>query len=600
MSMIKEIDRMVANHKLIDIVHKCSLEGYSLEGTYRRIQDRDLFLTAYGNIYANKGAMTEGVDPHDTVDGMSIAKIDAIIEKLRNNSYRWKPVRRTYIDKETGGQRPLGIPTWSDKLLQEVIRMILEAYYEPRFSDNSHGFRPERGCHTALQTIKDVWKGTKWFIEGDIKGCFDNIDHNTLMNVLARDIKDNRFLKLIRTMLRAGYMEDWKYHSTYSGTPQGGVVSPILSNIMLNELDKFVEEKLIPEYNQGTRRPVSPEYARISRQMYKARQEGNKELAKELEKLRRKVPSRDPNHPEYRRLRYIRYADDFLLAFAGPKKEAEEIKRRIGEFLETIGLTMSEEKTLITHAATGYARFLNYNISVATPVERKNASYVIQLTIPTDVKTKWMRKYTRKGKTHHRAELLEMSDFEIVQTYGAEFRGIVNYYILAKNVSDVFYPVKHVAMESAIKTLANKHKTKKSRIYRKYAKKNEHGVRALIVELSNPKNPNKPYRAKLGETPIRHKRNTIITDRKWTPQFNRTELVKRLLADTCELCGTQGDVEVHHIRKLANLQKRYKGRKDPPQWVRFLIERRRKTIVVCKDKCHRQIHAGIYDGEKVE
>lgn len=217
---------MVEHHKFIDMVHRLGEKGYELKGVYRRIQDRALFLAAYGKLYANAGATTKGTDPEDTVDGMSLERIDTIIKQLHNGEYRWKPARRVYVPKANGERRPIGIPSWNDKLLQEVIRMVLTAYYEPRFSPFSHGFRPGKGCHTALRQIHHSWKGTKWFIEGDIKGCFDNIDHNVLLSILARDIKDNRFLKLIRQMLRAGYMEDWRYQATYSGTPQGGIVSP--------------------------------------------------------------------------------------------------------------------------------------------------------------------------------------------------------------------------------------------------------------------------------------------------------------------------------------------------------------------------------------
>jgi len=591
------MDRTVANHKFLDIVHRCSLKGYPLEGIYRRIQDRDLFLLAYGNLYANKGALTPGVDPCDTVEGMSIPRIDNIIAKLKSNSYEWTPVRRTYIPK-SGGKRPLGVPSWSDKLLQEVIRMVLEAYYEPRFSDNSHGFRPNQGCHTALNDIYYGWKGTKWFIEGDIKGCFEHIRHDVILEILARDIKDNRFLKLIRKMLRAGYMEDWQYHRTYSGTPQGGVISPILSNIVLNELDKFVEEQLLPEYNRGQTRRRNPEYSRLENQIRKAKSVGHWERVKELTKERRSVPSGDPNDPNYRRLRYNRYADDFILGFAGPRKEAKDIKRRIGDFLSTIGLTMAEEKTLITHAVTGKARYLGYDITVNLSKNRPSVNYQIKLLVPPEVKQAWLRKYRKKGKPHHRPELLEMSDYEIVHIYGAEFRGIVNYYSLTENVSGMFSHVKFVAIRSAVMTLANKHRTKARSIYAKYYKKSQYGVKALIVELPNPKNPDKPYRAQLGERPIRWSTKVVIRDRKWEPRYTRTELIQRLLADTCELCGSTKDIRVHHTRKLADLVKRYKGRRDPPPWVKFMVKRRRKTVVVCLE-CHLKIHAGTYDGPKV-
>ena len=240
---------MVTNHKFIDIVHKLGEKRYPLTGVYRRIQDRELFLMAYGKLYANQGAMAPGADSKDTVDGMSLERIDTIIQQLHRGEYQWKAARPVYVPKANGTLRPISIPSWSDKLLQEVIRMVLEAYYEPRFSSYSHGFRPGKGGHTALRQIHHSWKGTKWFIEGDTKGCFDHIDHQQLLDILARDIKDNRFLKLIRQLLRAGYLEDWRYHTTYSGTPQGGVVSPILANIVLNELDTFIETQLLPAYN---------------------------------------------------------------------------------------------------------------------------------------------------------------------------------------------------------------------------------------------------------------------------------------------------------------------------------------------------------------
>jgi len=179
-----------------------------LENVYRRLFNPDLFLKAYGRRYRNEGAMTKGTTP-ETVDGMSLQKIEGIIELLRHERFKWSPVRRVLIPKGNGKTRPLGIPTWSDKLLQEVMRSILEAYYEPQFSPNSHGFRPRRGCHTALKDIFHAWTGTRWFIEGDIKGCFDNIDHTILLSILREKIHDNRFLNLVDNLLKAGYLEEW-------------------------------------------------------------------------------------------------------------------------------------------------------------------------------------------------------------------------------------------------------------------------------------------------------------------------------------------------------------------------------------------------------
>src|SRR3954465_15471036 len=182
------------------IIRERGRRGLHLEDVYRRLYNPDLFLRAYGRIYRNAGAMTKGTT-EETVDGMSVGKIRSIIGLLRDERYRWSPVRRTFIPKRNGKLRPLGIPTWPDKLLQEVIRSILEAYYEPQFSPLSHGFRPERGCHTALREIYITWKGTIWFIEGDIKGCFDNIDHSILLSILREKIDDNRFLNLVKNLL---------------------------------------------------------------------------------------------------------------------------------------------------------------------------------------------------------------------------------------------------------------------------------------------------------------------------------------------------------------------------------------------------------------
>jgi group II intron reverse transcriptase/maturase len=355
---------MALAQKFIETVHKVGEKGGELERVYRRMQDRDLFLNAYGKLYANKGAMTKGIDPNDTVQGMSVARVDRIIEKLRNKTYQWQPARRRNIPKKKGKTRPIGIPPWSEKLVQEVIRTVLEAYYEPQFSEYSHGFRPERGCHTALWEI-GKWHGTKWFIEGDIKGCFDNIDHDILLEIISKKIKDYNLLKLLNEMLKAGYMQDWKYHNTYSGTPQGGVLSPLLANIVLNELDKFVENELMPAYNKGEAKKLNPEHNRLRQATHYAKKKGDVERYKSLKKEMRQIPSVVDNDPDFRRLKYCRYADDFILGFIGPKSEAMEIKQKIAEFLRTIKLTMSEEKTLITNAVEDRARFLGYEIRTA-------------------------------------------------------------------------------------------------------------------------------------------------------------------------------------------------------------------------------------------
>jgi hypothetical protein len=207
------------------------------------------------------------------------------------------------------------LPTWSDKLLQEVLRLLLEAYYEPQFSDHSHGFRPGRGCHTALQTIYPGWRGTTWFVEGDICDCFGSLDHQVMLSILAEKIHDSRFLRLIDGLLQAGYLEQWRYHATLSGCPQGGVVSPIMSNIYLDRLDKYIETNLLPAHNRGARRRTYRPYMRLHRMITELENRGEIEQARRLRKQLQQMPSRDPQDPNYRRLRYIRYADDWLLGF---------------------------------------------------------------------------------------------------------------------------------------------------------------------------------------------------------------------------------------------------------------------------------------------
>jgi group II intron reverse transcriptase/maturase len=256
----REVSEMRDAKTVLEIVHERGKRGLPLEDVYRMLYNPHLYMLAYGRLYRNKGAMTPGMTA-ETVDGMTLEKIRLIIESIRHEQYRWTPVKRVYIPKKNGKKRPLGMPTWSDKLVQEVMRLILEAYYEPQFSNHSHGFRPNRGCHTALTAIERPWTGTVWFIEGDIKGCFDNIDHEVLLTIIAEKIHDNRFLRLLSYMFKAGYEEKWTYHATYSGTPQGGVISPILSNIYLDGLDKFVETELLPTYNKGRRRRENPAYA---------------------------------------------------------------------------------------------------------------------------------------------------------------------------------------------------------------------------------------------------------------------------------------------------------------------------------------------------
>jgi group II intron reverse transcriptase/maturase len=301
---------MLSADKYLNIINNRGKRSLPLKRVYRNMRQRGLFYKAYENLYSNTGATTSGSDPKDTIQGTSVTRINTIIQQLKDGAYKWKPASRKYVPKANGQQRPISMPGWSDKLVQEVIRLIMQAYYEPEFRESSHGFRPNRSCLTALKHIKETWTGTKWFIEGDIKGCFDNISHELILTLLGQRIQDNRFLKLVKDMLEAGYMEDWHYHQTHSGVPQGGVVSPILSNIVLHELDKWIEDTHMPQHTRGQQRSTSLKYKRLVMKRCRAKKQGQWQKYSRLGKMLRQIPSKNPHDSAYRRLRYTRFADD--------------------------------------------------------------------------------------------------------------------------------------------------------------------------------------------------------------------------------------------------------------------------------------------------
>jgi len=239
-------------------ISEVTRKGRRVKDLRRLMNYPDLWMEAYLHIQGNKGALTRGTTT-TTMDGYSPERAANLVELIRERRYKPNPVRRVNIPTKVAGKtRPLGMPSADDKQVQEVLRMILERIYEPLFKDSSHGFRPKRSCHTALRSIR-FWTGTKWFIDIDIKGFFNNINHDVLMELLAKKIEDAQFLNLIRDMLKAGYVEDWQYHKTYSGTPQGGIVSPILANIYLHEFDEFMEKKK-QEFDRGKERRRPTEY----------------------------------------------------------------------------------------------------------------------------------------------------------------------------------------------------------------------------------------------------------------------------------------------------------------------------------------------------
>ncbi len=567
-----------------------------------------MWYDAYARIYSNAGALTKGGGP-TTLDGFSQARIDALIGQLRTGTYRPTPVRRVYVPKRNGKKRPLGLPSGDDKLVQEVVRHILERIYEPVFQDSSHGFRPARSCHTALEAIKENWDGVKWLINVDIRGFFDNMDHEVMLALLEKKIDDQRFINLIRTMLTAGYLEDWICHRTYSGVPQGGICSPILSNIYLHELDCFMATKK-DQFNRGKKRQPDKLYRHLTKQIQTRRQAAQemdeahpqhsllRTEIKSLESRRNTRPAGNPFDAGFRRLQYCRYADDFLIGVIGSKAEAEEMMAQVKEFIShDLHLPIAEEKSLIAHGKEGVT-FLGYDVRVYTGrkimrIKRRGVPYTfpmktvsdkMQLHIPHGRLQEFC---TTKGygdwttcSGRHRPAFNNLSEPETVSAYNAELRGLAQYYVLAYAAKSSLHRLHRVWQVSLFKTLAAKRKRSVSQVARSL--KTETGY-TLVIHLEN------------GETrrldlynPTHLQRPTVdpdpVVNIGWA--WNTTELIRRLTASRCEYCTDVGvPCEVHHVRKLATIKK---GKED---WQKLMIARRRKTLVLCQ-ACHRRLHAG--------
>lgn len=570
---------------------------------YRYLLRPNIYFVAYKNLYANNGAATKGVN-EDTADGFSEAKIDSIIKALADETYQPMPVRRTYIQKKNNRKklRPLGIPTFTDKLVQEVLRMILEAVYEPIFLDVSHGFRPKRSCHTALKQLRREFNGTRWFVEGDIKGCFDNINHTVLVGLLSNKIKDARITKLIYKFLKAGYLENWQYHKTYSGTPQGGIISPLLANIYLHELDKFVM-KLKSEFDTPGVGQITPEYRelhneikRLSHRLTKVTGEEREMVLAEYKPKRQKLMTIPCTAQTDKKLKYVRYADDFLIAVKGNREDCQWIKSKLAEFIgDTLKMELSEDKTLITHSSK-CARFLGYDVRVrrSGKIKRGGPGHVkmrtlnggVELLVPLNDKirqfvfTKGVAIQKEDGSMFpvHRKYLVGLTDLEIVSVYNAELRGICNYYGMASNFCKLHY-FSYLMEYSCLKTLASKHKTSLSKIIDKFSD----GTGKWGVPYETKMGSKRRYFANYADCKGKGSATDYISNAAVVYGYAVNTLENRLKAKVCELCGTteSDHYEVHHINKLKNL-------KGKERWEIAMIAKHRKTLVVCRD-CHRSI-----------
>lgn len=573
---------------------------YKYERLYRYLFSEEMFAVAYQRIYAKQGNMTPGTDGK-TIDEMSPERIERLIVSLKDESYQPHPARRVYIPKKNGKKRPLGIPSFEDKLVQEVVRLLLEAIYEGHFEGTSHGFRPHRSCHTALGMIQKSFAGAKWFIEGDIKGFFDNIDHNVLISILRERISDERFLRLIRKFLNAGYVEDWKYNKTYSGTPQGGIVSPILANIYLDKFDKYIKE-YAAKFRKGDRRSINPDYWRLNNKKNRLKQKLQKtsdeqmrksylyEIA-QLSKQMLSIPHKDAMDADFRRLQYVRYADDFLISVIGSKSECETIKADITQFMrEQLKLELSDEKTLITHAQDK-AKFLGYEIFIRKSdavkrnkdgVLKRDFNGAVVLTLNSAVIQKKLTEYNAlevrniDGKdiwwSKPRRYMTPMKPEDILAQYNAEIRGLYNYYSLATNVSKECASFAFIMKMSMFKTLGWKLNTSARKVRQKYQKDKD-----FVIPYNDAKGKQK-YRVFYNEG-FKKRNAQFDVDYDKLPQTMYVpypSLVERLKDGRCELCGKEGKVVMHHVRNLTKL-------KGCNEWEKLMLKRHRKTLVVCED-----------------
>lgn len=583
-------------------------DNYKYERLYRNLYNPEFYLQAYQNIYANKGAMTSGIDGM-TLDGFGKEVVDTLILQIKNHTYQPNPVKRVYIPKKNGKKRPLGISSSADKLVQEVIRMILESIYEPTFSKRSHGFRHDKSCHTALQQIQNTFTGIKWFVEGDIKGYFDNINHHILVNILRERIKDEAFIELIWKFLKSGYMEKWEYNATYSGVAQGSGFSPILANLYLDKFDKYIEEYM-KTFNKGKTRKVGKDYGRLKGryQLYNEKCRANwnnmndqeKQIAlKELKRLRKEylsVFSGEQMDSNYRKLQYTRYCDDFLIGIIGSKEDAIKVKQDIKEFLANkLRLELSDEKTLIT-SGKDKAKFLSYEITICqdtrTTKTSRGQSRVyfgrVKLYVP---KEKWINKLKQynmlkiinvKGKKEkwkplERGELAYLKPNEIVMKYNEQIRGLYNYYKIANNVS-VLNKYYYIAEYSMYKTLALKYRITMTKAKLKFTRD---GIFSVPYETSTGIKYATFYNGGFTKSKRPMKANEdIIPD--YAELYKPKELYKRFKKQKCEFCGKENiEVKVHQVASLKDLNNKF-------EWEILMKNKNRKTLIVCNE-CHRLI-----------
>ena len=576
---------------------------------YRLMYKEDLYILAYERIKSAPGNMTPGSDGN-TIDGFSMNMIQKIIQEMQTEQFQFKPVRTVYIPKPNGKKRKLGIPSTRDKIVQEVIRIILECIYEsperPYFHETSHGFRPNRSCHTALREIRGKWPAINWFVEGDISACFDAIEHTTLVQLLRKKIRDERFLNLIWKLLRAGYLDlQEARQNSLAGTPQGGLASPILANVYLHELDEKVETIRARLERGGKRKHRNPLHRKLSAQKERLVKKGatrTKEFRELIQRIR-SIPAVAVNDPNFIRIKYLRYADDWLIGICGPRTLAEQVKEELKTFLgQHLKLTLSEEKTHITHARKEQARFLGTRLAIGRegiqrvvttnngsgrPIKRRSTGSEIVMTAPKNdlIKKLHIKGFcTANGQPTTKLGWIYLDADQIVVLYNGINRGIQNYYRFADNFGHLSH-IQYILKFSLAKTLAAKYKCSVRQVFKRFGKNPTIIVKAKdekrdrhIAFYSNSDWKKQRNGFQIGSAPV-----DLL-------QWSITMRSRSKLGMPCCICNSLEQVEMHHVRHI-----RKTGGKKPVGVNAILQMLNRKQIPVCST-CHQKIHRGDYDG----
>lgn len=584
---------------------------------WKLMLDPEMYIIAYNSIKGKDSAMTPGIGK-ETLDGFSMEKINKIIARLKDHTYQFSPIRRTYIPNKNGKVTPLGIPGPEDKVVQKVIAIILEAIYDneqhPVFSNQSHGFRRGRSTHTALKYITQ-WTGTDWWIEGEIKSYFDNINYKILEGLLKKKIEDQQFIDLYWKAVRADYINlaSGKREYGITGVPQGGTLSPILSNIYLHELDMFMAERIASQEGNGI--PVSidnPEYRKIhvliSNKRQTIKRTSNVEKAqtllkevKALEVERAKKPSKMTN-PQTFQIWYVRYADDFGIGIRGTEAQAKGIYDEMKAWIE--GMLKIEIKTEITNIRKDRANFLGAQIRAHTSRthDAKKTTRIYQghrrnvrvpsgkmiILAPID---KLVRKLEDQGICRvvnldkrmiipqRKTAWINLELSEIVKKYNQVWQGILNYYSFAWNRCQLNL-IQYLLHHSAACTIMNKLKLHSRRaVFQKFGK-------TLQTKYKDDKGKEKMVEFKLSKTLVRiSKYNTQPAAPFEAFYYNiRT---KSRIEELCRICGSSEQVEMHHVKGL-------KDGKTSNTFKKIMSNLNRLQIPVCRI-CHKRIHRGEYD-----